>query len=136
MKINTYLNFNGNCAAALKFYEKALGAKVVFKMTYGQSPVADKMPKQIHKRIMHARITVGQNVLMLSDCPEGRYDAPKGLVISLNVDTPKEAERLFAALSKKGKVSMPMEETFWAKRFAMFSDQFGIPWMVNCEKKM
>jgi PhnB protein len=135
MKINAYLNFKGNCAAALKFYQKTLGAKVVFKMTYGQSPMCKEMPKKLHKQIIHARITVGQNILMLSDCPPDRYDAPKGITISINVDQPKEAEKLFAALSKKGKIHMPMAETFWAKRFAMFSDQFGIPWMINCEKK-
>jgi PhnB protein len=135
MKINAYLNFKGNCAAALKFYQKALGAKVVFKMTYGESPMAKDMPKSIRKQIMHARITVGQNVLMLSDCPPDRYDVPKGITVTINVDKPKEAERLFAALSKNGKVSMPIEETFWAKRFGMLTDQFGTPWMINCEKK-
>jgi len=135
MKINAYLNFKGNCAAALKFYQKALGAKVVFKMTYGQSPMAKDMPKNIQKQIMHARITVGQNVLMLSDCPPNRYDVPKGITVTINVDKPREADRLFAALSKKGKITMPIEETFWAKRFGMLTDQFGTPWMINCEKK-
>ena len=84
---------------------------------------------------MHARITVGQNVLMLSDCPPDCYNVPKGITISINMDKPKEAERIFAALSKKGKVTMPIEETFWAVRFGMLTDQFGIPWMINCEKK-
>jgi PhnB protein len=136
MQLNPYLNFNGNCAAALKFYEKALGAKVAFKLTYGQSPMAKQTPKEMRKQIMHARLTIGKNVLMASDCPPDRYDEPKGLTISINVAKPADAERLFAALSKNGKVSMPLQETFWAKRFGMLTDPFGIPWMINCEKKM
>lgn len=135
MKINPSLSFNGTCAAALKFYEKALGAKVAFKMTYGKSPMAKEMPKALHKHIMHARFTVGKNVLMAADCPPNRYAVPKGINITINVDKPKEAERIFAALSKKGTICMPIQETFWAQRFGMLTDQFGIPWMINCEKK-
>ena len=136
MQINSYLSFKGNCAAALKFYQKVLGGNVPVKMTYGQSPMAKETPKEMRKYIMHARLVVGNNVLMLSDCPPDRYVEPKGITVTINVDSPKEAERLFAALSKKGTVSMPIQETFWAQRFAMFSDQFGTPWMINCEKKM
>ena len=135
MQINPYLNFNGKCEAALKFYEKALGGKVAFKMTYGESPKAKDTPKEHHKQILHARFVVGDNVLKASDSPPDRYAEPKGLTIALNVDTPKEAERVFAALSEKAAVCMPLQETFWALRFGMLTDQFGIPWMINCEKK-
>ena len=135
MQINPYLMFQGNCAAALKFYEKVLGAKVVFQMTYGDSPEGSKTPKEMRKQIMHARVTVGTNVLMASDCPPDRYDEPKGMIVSISIEKPKDAEKVFAALGKKGKVSMPIQETFWAQRFGMLTDQFGIPWMINCEKK-
>ena len=134
MQLNPYLNFNGQCEAALKFYEKCLGGKVAFKTTYGESPMAKETPKEQHNQILHARFMVGDNILMASDCPPDRYDEPKGISITLNIDTPKEAERVFAALSEKGKVCMPIQETFWAHRFGMLTDQFGIPWMINCEK--
>lgn len=135
MQLNPYLNFNGNCEAALKFYEKCLGGKIAFKTTYGESPMAKETPKERHHHILHARFLVGTNVLMASDCPPDRYDAPQGISITLNIDTPKEAERIFSALSEKAKVCMPIQETFWAERFGMLTDQFGIPWMINCEKK-
>jgi PhnB protein len=134
MQLNPYLNFNGNCEAALKFYEKCLGGKIAFKTTYGESPMAKETPKERLNQILHARFMVGDNVLMASDCPPERYDEPKGISITLNIDTPKEAERIFAALSEKGTVCMPIQETFWAVRFGMLTDQFGIPWMINCEK--
>ena len=135
MKINAYLNFNGNCAAALKFYEKCLSGKTAFKMTYGESPMAKETPKERHNQILHSRFVVDDNVFMASDCPPDRYDEPKGISITLNVDTVKEAECFYAGLSEKAKVTMPLQETFWAERFAMLTDQFGIPWMINCEKK-
>ena len=134
MKINSYLMFKGQCEAAFKFYEKCLGGKIAFKITNGESPMAKDTPKERHNQILHARFVVGDQVLMGSDSPPERYDTPKGFFVSLNIDTPKEAERIFAALSEKGKVHMPLEETFWAHRFGMVTDQFGIPWMINCEK--
>jgi PhnB protein len=134
MQINPYLLFNGQCAAALKFYEKCLGAKVAFKITNGESPMAKDTPKERLDQILHARFVVGDNVLMGSDAPPERYDQPKGFSISIGIDTPEEAERIFAALSENAKVHMPISETFWAQRFGMLTDQFGIPWMINCEK--
>jgi len=135
MQINPYLNFNGQCEAALKFYEKALGAKIAFKLTYGESPMAKETPKEMHNQILHARLVVGTNVLMASDCPPDRFEEAKGITISIGVDTIEEAERIFAALSEKANICMPIQETFWAQRFGMLTDQFGIPWMINCEKK-
>jgi len=135
MTINPYLLFNGQCAAAIKFYEKCLGAKVAFSMTYGESPMAEHTPKERHGKILHATLMVGDSVLMASDAPPERYDQPKGFSVSLNIPTPEEAERVFKALSENGKVHMPIEETFWAQRFGMLVDQFGTPWMINCEKK-
>jgi PhnB protein len=77
---------------------------------------------------------VDNQVLMGSDAPPGRYEAPKGISVSLNVKTPADAERIFNALSENGKVQMPLQQTFWAQRFGMTVDRFGIPWMVNCEQ--
>lgn len=134
MQLNPYLLFNGQCEAAFKFYERCLGGKIAFKITNGESPMAKDTPKERHNQILHARFVVGDNVLMGSDCPPERYEEPKGFSISLSIDTAEEAERIFASLSEKGKVHMPLHETFWAVRFGMLNDQFGIPWMINCEK--
>jgi len=134
MQINPYLNFAGNCDEAFKFYEKALGGKIAIKMTYGESPMAKECTANMEKQIMHARLVVGSAVIMGSDCPTERYAKPQGINVTLNIEKPEEAERVFKALSEEGQVMMPIEETFWAHRFGMLTDQFGIPWMINCEK--
>jgi PhnB protein len=92
------------------------------------------MSKDSKNRIMHARLQIGDKVLMASDCPPGRFEAAKGFNINISVKDPAEADRLFDALSTKGTINMPIQETFWAKRFGMLVDQFGTPWMINCEK--
>lgn len=146
MQVNAYLNFNGNGAEALKFYERHLGAKVEFSMTYGEAPpmpeggpegcAGPEMPKDWNNRIMHARLTIGDAIVMVSDAPPGMYKPAQGIDMTLNVDDPKEAERLFRALSEGGEVKMPLAETFWAEKFGAVTDRFGIPWMINCEGKM
>jgi PhnB protein len=134
MKLNTNLHFNGNCEAALKFYEQALGAKVVMMLRYAESPMAKETPQEMSQKIMHGRISIGDNIIMGSDAPPGRFHAPTGFSINIGVDTPEEAKRLFDALSEKAEINMPFAETFWAHGFGMLTDQFGVPWMVNCEK--
>jgi PhnB protein len=126
--------FNGQCEAAFKFYEKCLGGKIAFKITNGESPMAKETPPERHKQILHARFVVNDMVLMGSDAPPERYEKPQGFFVSLGIEKPAEAERVFHTLSEKGKVLMPIGETFWAHRFGMLVDQFGIPWMINCEK--
>jgi PhnB protein len=134
MDLNTYLMFDGTCETAFKFYEKVLGGKIVAMMTYAEMPGCEEMSNESKKRIMHARIELGDKLLMASDCPPGRFEAAKGFNINISVKDPAEADRLFDALSVKGTVNMPIQETFWAKRFGMLVDQFGTPWMINCEK--
>src|SRR5258707_11094531 len=134
MKLNTYLHFNGNCEEALNFYVKALGAKPVMMLRYSEAPEKNECAGNMDQKIMHGRITIGDNVIMASDAPAERFTAPAGFSINIGVDTPEEAERLFKALSEKAEICMPIAETFWADRFGMLKDQFGVPWMVNCEK--
>jgi PhnB protein len=134
MQINPYLNFNGQCEAAFKFYEKALRGKIIAMMTHAQTPMAEKAPPDWQNKIIHARLTVGDQVLMGSDAPPGRYEKPGGIFVTLGIKDPAEAERVFHALAEGGTVSMPIQETFWAVRFGMLVDKFGTPWMVNCEK--
>jgi PhnB protein len=139
MKLNSYLMFNGNCKAAFDYYVKHLGAKVLMSMTYADAPpqseqAPDCKPTASDK-IMHARIQLGDGVLMGSDSPPERFDRPAGFFVNIGTTDVKEAERFYAALADQGQVIMPMEETFWAHRFGMVRDQFGIPWMINCEKE-
>jgi PhnB protein len=134
MQLNPYLFFNGKCEAAFRFYEKVLGGKIVAMMTHEETPIADQVGPEMRKAIIHARLAIGDKVIMGSDSPPDRYDAAKGFSVTVGVEEPAEAERIFAALSKDGTIRMPMEETFWAHRFGMLVDQYGIPWMINCEK--
>ena len=134
MQLNPYLNFNGNCEAAFYFYERCLGGQLVMMLTHGNAPSAEHVPAEWHNKIMHARLNVGDRVLMGSDSPPQCFEETKGFYVQLGIDDPAEAERIFQALAENGKVTMPFEQTFWAFRFGMLVDQFGIPWMVNCEK--
>jgi PhnB protein len=134
MQVNPYLLFNGQCEAAFKFYERCLGGKLVGIMTHGESPMSSQVSPEWRSKIIHARLAVGDEVLMGSDAPPERYEAPKGFSVSITVKEPAEAERVFQELAKGGKVQMPIQKTFWSVRFGMLVDQFGIPWMVNCEQ--
>ncbi|MGH9837830.1 MAG: VOC family protein [Blastocatellia bacterium] len=134
MQINPYLNFNGNCEAAFKFYERCLGGKITMMLTHGAAPSAEHVPAEWHGKIMHARFELGDRVLMGSDSPPEYFEETKGFHVQLGIDDPAEAARVFRALAENGRVTMPFEQTFWAYRFGMLVDQFGIPWMVNCEK--
>lgn len=133
MKLNPYLNFNGECAAALKFYEQALRGTVVFSMTWGEMPGAEQFAPETHKLIMHATLKVGDDTLMCADSPPGQYKAPTGMNVSIHVKDVPEGERIFQTLSEGGNVTMPFQKTFWSPGFGMCVDRFGIPWMINCE---
>jgi len=133
MRVNTYLFFDGNCEAAFKFYERVLGGKIETMMPHAGSPAESSVPSAWASKILHAHMTIGGTVLMASDAPPAHSPGkPQGFAVSLEVATAAEADRVFAELSRGGKVTMPIAETFFAKRFGMCSDQFGIPWMVNC----
>ena len=134
MQLNPYLTFDGQCEAAFQFYERCLGGKIVTMMNHEDSPIADQVPADWGKRIMHARLTVGDSVLMGSDSPPEHYEEPKGFSVALQLKQPAEAERVFQALAEGGTVLMPIQQTFWATRFGMLVDRFAIPWMINCEQ--
>ncbi len=136
MRINPYLSFDGCCEAAFRHYAESLRGTIEMMLSYGEAPGAEEIPPAYRGKIIHARLAVGDQVLMGSDCtPACPYEPIRGVSVSLNVDSVAEAERLYAALAKDGTVQMPLAETFWAERFAMFIDRFGVPWMINCEKK-
>jgi PhnB protein len=134
MQFNPYLSFNGRCRAAFEFYEKCFGGKIVEMVTNGESPMAAQIPPESHNRIMHARLTVGDRTIMGSDVPAEHYQEAKGISVLISIDEPAESERLFAALSENANITMPIQQTFWATRFGTLTDQFGTPWMINCEQ--
>jgi PhnB protein len=134
LQLNPYLTFNGQCEAAFKFYERCLGGKITTMFTHGESPMADKVPAEWRDKIMHSRFVVGDQVLMGSDAPPEHYEVPKGFSVTIGLSNPAEAERIFHALAEGGSVRMPIQQTFWAVRFGMLVDRFGIPWMINCEQ--
>ena len=137
IKLVNYLNFGGNCATAFKYYERVLNGKMLMMMTHGDMPAQDQaqVPPDWKTLIMHARLAIGDQLLMGSDSPPDRFEKPQGMWVALQLDDPKDADRIFAALADNGNIHMPIQQTFWAVRFGMVIDQFGIPWMVNCEPK-
>jgi PhnB protein len=134
VQLISYLTFNGQCEAAFKFYEQCLGGKIVSMFTYAGSPMEDQAPPEWRDKVMHARLAVGDQLLMGSDATPERYEPPRGITVSLSIADPQEAERIFNALEKNANVTMPMQKTFWSAGFGMLTDQFGIPCMVNCEQ--
>ena len=134
MQINPYLNFSGDCEEAFRFYARLLGGKIDAMHSFEGTPAAEHAPPEWRKKIMHARLTVDGAVLMGSDAPPDRYERPQGTSVSLQVADPNDAERIFNGLADNGTVTMPIQETFWALRFGMCTDRFGIPWMVNCDR--
>jgi PhnB protein len=132
MRVNSYLWFNGNCETAFKLYEKCLGGKIQTLMPHEGTPMASQVPENWRSKIMHAAMSLGDELLMGSDAPPDHYQKPQGFSVTLNLNDTAESERIFRELSEDGSVQMPLQETFWAKRFGMFTDRFGIPWMINC----
>jgi PhnB protein len=129
--VSTYLFFDGNCAEAMRFYERILGGKLDL-LTHADSPEAGQTPPGMENRIMHARLSFDGGMLMASDDMIGAdYKGMHGFRISVMLDSPDEATRIFDALAEGGKVAMPMGPTFWSKAFGMVDDRFGTPWMVN-----
>ena len=129
--VNPYIAFKGNCQEAIDFYKDALGAEILGTQTYGNSPMSEMGPAD---KIMHCSMKVGESHIMLCDDMRPEAGAAGGnisLAIGLN-DTDK-AKSIFNNLSDGGKVTMPLDKTFWAEAFGMLTDKFGINWMVNCD---
>jgi len=146
VKLITYLNFNGNCKEAFEFYEAKLGGTLKALAPWADMP-ADAVepdaegcgagvPEDWGDKIMHAELVVGDYSLMGADVPAPNYLKPQGFSVNLAVDSVAQAEKLFAGLAEGGTVVMPLMETFWAERFGMAEDKFGIHWMINIEKPL
>jgi PhnB protein len=133
MQITPYLNFRGDCEAAFKLYEECLDGSLGVLFRYAGSPMADQVPPDWQDKVMHGSVTVGECVLMGGDVAPASYEAPKGFSLSVQLNDPARAERIFERLAEGGTVVMPLAQTFWAVRFGMLVDRFGIPWLINCE---
>jgi PhnB protein len=134
MKMNTYVNFAGTCAEAFRFYEKHLGGHVGMMMTHDQAPEQTRVNPDWKDAVLHARISIGDTELWAADIPKAQ--PMRSAYLSLGVESDGEAERMFAALADGGQIFMPMQETFFATRFAQVQDRFGINWMIVHERPM
>ena len=136
MKVTSYLIFGGNCAEALRFYEKHLGAKTSFSMTYEEMPEPKNIPPGCEKSVLHASIQIGESTVMAFDAPAERFQPMRSAYLALSVDSSAEAERVYAELAEGGEASVPLAETFFAHRFAMLRDRFGVLWMIIHDRPM
>lgn len=129
--ITPYLFFNGTCAEALRFYEKALGGKIERLMTFGDAPPGQSPPGVDPRSVMHAQLSVGDLQLMASDGMPVGQPPMQSFALSLSFDTVDDAKKAFDALAEGATVTMPLGPTFWSQAFAMLSDRYGTPWMIN-----
>ena len=130
-EIAPYLMFDGDCAEAFRFYQNVLGGKLDVQ-TYGQSPAKDHVPGNVHDRVIHARLSIGNWGLMGSDAPSpDQFARPAGTQVTLTIGSAADARRIFDALAQGGQVTMNFDKTFWSPGFGMVVDRFGTPWMVN-----
>jgi PhnB protein len=134
MKLYTYLNYGGNCRQAFEFYATHLGGRITMLTTHGEQPEANKVPPEWMNAVLHARIELGDTIVLGADIPPERFQPMRSAYLSLMVDSVDEAERIYALLTEDGQIFMPMEETFFAHRFAMFRDRFGTSWMLLHER--
>jgi PhnB protein len=132
-QLASYLTFDGTCAEAMRFYERTLGGKLETLTTHADSPIAGQTPSDDADRVLNARLVLdGGAVLMASDTMTGHpYEGMKGFSVSLTYPKSSDSRRVFDALSNGGKVTLPLQKTFWSEAFGMVVDRFGTPWMVN-----
>jgi PhnB protein len=135
MTFAPYLNFNGTCAAAFKFYEQVLGGRIEFLQTHGDSPMKDHVPPGWQDKVIHVCLNVNGQRLMGSDAPADHYAPAQGMHIDVHVPNTDDGRKLFDALSAGGKVTMPFAQTFWSPGFGMCVDRFGTPWMINVDSQ-
>jgi PhnB protein len=137
MQVQSYLFFDGRCEEALEFYRKAVGARVDMLMRNKESPEPPPpgmLPPGSENKVMHASLRIRGDTLMASDGNNSGQANFQGFSLSLAAKDDADAERLFAALSEGGQVRMPLTKTFFASRFGMIADRFGVPWMIIAEQ--
>jgi len=133
MEMIPYLDFEGDCEAAFRFYEQCLGGTLGPVFRYAGTPLADQVPADWQDKVMHASFTLGRHILMGADVAPDRYEEPKGFSLCLQLNDTADAERMFSELSTGGRIVTPLAKTFWAERFGVVVDRFGITWLINCD---
>ena len=128
-----YLSFKGDCETAFRFYADCLGGTLGEIFRYEGTPLATQVPSDWQNKVMHGSLAIGGQVVMGGDVEPDRYEKPQGFSLSLQIRSVAQAERVFESLSTDGTIVMPLAKTFWAERFGMVVDRFGIPWLINCE---
>ena len=136
MQLYTYLNYGGNCRQAFEFYAEHLGGKIVQLMTHGEMPDPSNVMPERRNDVLHARMEIGGTMLHAADVPPERFQPMRSAYLSLSLDSNEEAERVYSLRVEGGEIFMKMEETFFAKRFAMLRDRFGTSWMLLGPSKM
>ena len=132
MQLITYLTFGGNCEEVINFYKEAIGAEVLFFTRMGDGQM--ETPEHLKSKVMHARLKIGENTLYMSDTFDpSAVNYGNNISLSLQMDNAGKLETVFNKLSEGGTVKMPLQKTFWAEKFGMFTDKFGIHWMMNFE---
>jgi PhnB protein len=130
MQLHTYLNYGGNCEQAFRFYEEHLGGKITFLTRHGDQPTGTDVIPELKGTVLHARMTLGGSELSAADVPPDRFKPMRSAYLTLTLDSPEEADRVYALLVDGGEIFMKMQETFFASRFAMIRDRFGTSWMI------
>ena len=133
LKVCPHLTFDGRCQEAFRLYERTLGGTIATMLTYGDSPMAEQVPPDMHGKIVHATLDLGNAELTGADVRPENYRRPQGFYVLLNTDDPVQTERIFHTLADNGAVEMPVQKTFWSAAYGMLVDQFGIPWEISCE---
>jgi PhnB protein len=133
MQLSVHLNFDGQCATAFRHYERRLGGKLTMLMSYGDSPMADKVPVEWRERIVHATLELGGMRLFGADVSPDSYVVPQGFAVTLSVKDVERGRELFGTLAEGGTLRMPFQKTFWSPGYGLLVDRFGVPWEINCE---
>jgi PhnB protein len=130
VRLHTYLNYGGNCEEAFEYYAQHLGGSITMLMRHGEQPNPESTPPGWTGKVLHARMDLGGTELIGADIPADRFKPIRSAYLSLTLDSDGEADRVFGLLSDGGEIYMPMQETFFATRFAMLRDKFGTSWML------
>jgi PhnB protein len=134
MQVSVHLTFDNQCRAAFERYCELFGGEIVNITRFSETPDGENVPDDWQDAVIHGSMKIGDSVIAGADIPPERFQKSQGFFMFVDIPEPKEAERIFAALAEGGDVQMPMQETFWAKRFGVVNDRFGTPWEVNCSQ--
>jgi PhnB protein len=139
LKLNPYLNFNGNTEEAFNFYKSVFGGEFLALQRFKDNAECDKIPEADRDKVMHVALPIGQgNILMATDTLESlgqKLNVGNNFSIAIDAESKEEADKLFRGLSSGGTVQMPMQDMFWGAYFGMLSDKFGVQWMINCTNR-